>query len=509
MSHPHDGVLGFADHQGPIRLSADAVVVGSGPGGAIAAKELAERGLDVILVEEGPAFAGNAFKFEAGATMRRLFRESCTRVMQGNGFFPTMQAIGLGGGSLVNSAISIRAPGWALDKWAEDHDTPALHAGSLDDDYAAVEEFMGISPTPGDVMGERNLVFKRGCDALGISSEPTPRNVRGCKGSAECFTGCRNGAKQSTDVTCVPYVIERGGRVLSSIRVDGIKSDGARATGIVGHVVEPFTGKKSHAVEIDAKVVVLGAGCMATPRLMAKSRLGVANGHAGKHLRAHPGLAICAMFDHVIKPFEGATQGYHSLHYLREGMKLEVLWAPPAILSVRFPGFGRDLKNHLMSFDRMAPFDVFIHAPHSTGEVKGAPFGDDPVITYDLDDRDVATLQRGLVILSEIAFAAGARAVLPGVHGVPDPITKDQLHLLRDARLTAKDVTAGANHVFGTTRMGQNPRNSVCDEWGRVHDAKGLYVVDTGTFPGSPAVNPMLTCMALARRTARRIADER
>ncbi len=509
MSHPHDGVLGFSDHKADIRLSADAVVVGSGPGGAVAARELAVRGLDVILVEEGPAFSTADFRVEAGATMRRVFRESCTRVMQGNGFFPTMQAIGLGGGSLVNSAISIRAPGWALDKWASEHDTPQLGAGSLDDDYAAVEEVFGVGPTPDAVMGERNLVFKRGCDALGISSEPTPRNVRGCKGSAECFTGCRNGAKQSADVACVPDVVSRGGRVLTSVRVDGVKRDGARATGVVGWVVEPFTGRRAHRVEIDAPVVVLAAGCMATPLIMRRSGLGVSNGHAGRHLRAHPGLAVCALFDHVINPFEGATQGYHSLHFLEQGMKLEVLWGPPAILAVRFPGFGEPLKRHLVAFDRMAPFDVFTHAPHSEGEVRAAPFGDDPVISYHLDDRDAGTLQRGLVILSEIAFAAGARAVLPGVHGVPDPITRDQLHLLRDARVTAKEVTAGANHVFGTTRMGQNPRNSVCDEWGRVHDARGLYVADTGTFPGSPAVNPMLTCMALARRTARRVADDR
>lgn len=508
MSHPHDGVLGFADHKGAIRLSADVVVVGSGPGGGVAAMELAERGHDVILVEEGPAFSTGDFDFEAGASMRRMFRESCTRVMQGNGFFPTMQAIGLGGGSLVNSAISIRAPGWALDKWAHEHDTPQLSAGSLDDDYAAVERALGVGPTPEAVMGERNLLFKRGCDALGISSEPAPRNVRGCKGSAECFTGCRNGAKQSTDVACVPVVVARGGRVLTSVRVDAVKSDAGRATGVVGWVVEPFTGRRSHPVEIDAPVVVLAAGCMATPRILATSRLGVTNGHAGRHLRAHPGLAVCALFDYVVNPFEGATQGYHSLHFLEQGMKLEVLWGPPAVLSVRFPGFGQQLKSHLVAFNRMAPFDVFTHAPHSEGEVRGAPFGDDPVISYHLDDRDVATLQRGLVILSEIAFAAGARAVLPGVHGVPDPITRDRLHLLRDAKITARDVVVGANHVFGTTRMGQNPRNSVCDEWGRVHDARGLYIADTGTFPGSPAVNPMLTCMALARRTARRISGD-
>ena len=43
--------------------------------------------------------------------------------------------------------------------------------------------------------------FRDGCDALGIASEPISRNVRGCRGSGECFTGCRSRAKQSMDIT--------------------------------------------------------------------------------------------------------------------------------------------------------------------------------------------------------------------------------------------------------------------------------------------------------------------
>lgn len=505
---PHAGVRVFADYDGPVRARCQVVVVGSGPGGAVAAYELAERGLDVILVEEGPPMGARDFRPEAGVSIRRTLREAGMRVMRGNGYFPTMQAIGLGGGSLVNSAISARAPGWTLDKWAEAHDTPLLSAGSLDDDYAAVEAMMGIEPTKAEVLGERNLLFKRGCDALGYSSEPTPRNVRGCRGSGECFTGCRTGAKQSTDVSYVPAAIRRGARVLSSVRVEGILGSGRRATGVRGHVVEPFTGKASHEVEILADHVVLAAGCMATPVLMMRSGIGLESGHVGEHLRAHPGLAVCGLFEHKVDPWVGATQGYHSLHFLKEGMKLEVLWAPPAIISVRFPGFGQELKDHLLAFERSAPFDVFVTAEHSRGRVRPSPLGGlDPDITFDIDQRDADLLKRGLCILSDICFAAGATSVLPGVNGVPDLLKQDELSLLHDAVLRPTDVTVGANHVFGSTRMGQNPRTSVVDQHSRVHAVDNLYIADTGVFPGSSSVNPMLTCMALARRMARAIAS--
>jgi choline dehydrogenase-like flavoprotein len=54
--------------------------------------------------------------------------------------------------------------------------------------------------------------------------------------------------------------------------------------------------------------------------------------------------------------------------------------------------------------------------------------------------------------------------------------------------------------------MSRDPKAGVVDEDGRCHDVDNLYIADTGIFPGSPAVNPMLTCMALADHIAHGIA---
>jgi len=506
LGDPHAGVRRFSDYKGDVRDRCDVVVIGSGPGGSVAAKELAEAGLDVILLEEGPPIGPADMRQEAGDTLRRVFREGGLRVARGNGFFPTMQAIGLGGGSLVNSAICCRAPGWILDGWAEEHGLPELAGGGLDDDFAAVEAFLGVTATDEAIQGERNLLFKRGCEALGIAAEPTPRNVRGCKGSAECFTGCRNGAKQSTDVSHVPAAIRAGARVLTGARAEQILGDGRQVRGVRGRLIEPFTWREAGSFEIEARAVVLGAGCMASPLLLIRSGLG--GPHAGQHLKGHPGLAVYGVYPHKVEPWKGATQGYQSLAYLREGIKLEVLWAPPALLAVRFPGFGDEFKGHLLSFERMAPFDVIVSARHSGGSVRPLGRGMTPDIRYNLDPRDVAMLQKGLCLLTDIAWAAGAEAVQPGVHGVPPSLTRAQgTKPLRDATLHATDFTVGMNHVFGSTRMGGDPHQNVVDSWGKVHGVDNLYVCDTGVFPASPHVNPMLTCMALARRTARGIAS--
>jgi choline dehydrogenase-like flavoprotein len=189
-------------------------------------------------------------------------------------------------------------------------------------------------------------------------------------------------------------------------------------------------------------------------------------------------------------------------------LKLEVLWSPPAVLAARFPGLGHDYQRHLRTYHRMAPFDVIVAADASCGAVRPKRGSWDPDIRFEFDRRDTALLQRGLQILSDICWAAGAEAILPGLHGVPDRITsKRDAEILRTRRLEARDTISAANHAFGTARMSRRPAEGVVDEGGRCHDMENVYIADTSIFPGSPAVNPMLTCMALADRIACGIAN--
>ena len=503
---PHRGVKRFADYAGAeVRASCDVVVIGSGPGGAVAAKELAEAGRDVILLEEGPPFGPADFVQEAAEAMQRMLREGGTRAARGASFIPTMQAIALGGGSLVNSAICARSPDQVFRKWSEKSGTTLTRA-ELDPHYERVERFLWAEPTPAEVQGDRNLLFKQGCDALGLSSEPTFRNARGCKGSGECFTGCRNGAKQSTDVSYVPAAIAAGARVFTSVRAEQVTMRGRRATGVRGRAIEPFTWREGRPVEIEAKCVVLAAGCLATPLLLLKSGVGDAR-WVGKELQLHPGLAIMGVFPEVVDPWKGATQGYHSLHFLDEGIKLEVLWSPVSVLAARMPGLGHDYQKHLLDYRRMAPFDVIVAADRSSGTVRPRRGGWDPDIEFRWAQEDVDLIQKGIGILSDICWAAGATHILPGLHGVPEILrSKEEAEIIREKKLRGTDTIAAANHAFGTTRMSSRPGDGVVDERGRCHDADNLYVVDTGIFPGSPAVNPMLTCMALSDRIARGIA---
>lgn len=504
---PHVGVQRFADYRGDIHEKCDVAIVGSGPAGSVVAQVLAAAGHDVVLLEEGPPFSPEDFQPDAAFTLRRLVREAGMRATRGNIFIPTMQPIGLGGGTLINSAICVRAPDFVFEHWQEVTGTDAITAAEMARHYDHIEELWGVEPTPEEVQGERNLSFKRGCAALGIPAEPIRRNVRGCKGSAECFSGCRNQAKQSTDLTLIRSAMDRGARVLSSVRIERIVSSGSRAQAILGRVVRPLSYEPSHAVRIDAKVIVLAAGCIGTPLILLRSGIGNSSGYVGRELQLHPGLAIMAVFDHPVYPWRGATQGYQSLAFLKEGIKLEVLWAPPAVLATRLPGLGAEFQRQLANYERMAPYDVIVAANGSRGRVRPGLIGSEPDIQFRLEQPDVDLLIRGLAILSDIAWAAGATEVLPGLYGIPERLrSKEEAEILRTRRFKATDTIAAANHVFGTTRMSKNPRDGVVDQDGRCHDLDNVYIADSGIFVGSPAVNPMLTIMALANRIANGIA---
>ncbi len=499
----------FAHYTQDFEEEADAVVVGSGPCGSVVAHSLAAAGKRVILVEEGPPFTPPEYEFDGSLSMARTMREGGLRRTSGT-VMGTMQAIALGGGSLVNSAICVRPPDFIFEDWCNRYGLQITHRDNLDPHFDAVEKFLGIAPTPENVLGQRNLLMRRGCDALGYSSESMPRNVRGCRGTGECFTGCRTRAKQSMDVSYVPAAIRLGARVLTSLQVQEILLEGSKVSGVAGQVVQPFSQVPSLRFKIHAKVVVLAAGCMATPVLLQKSgNLANRSKQVGRNLQFHPGVAIAGIFHDRVDPQFGATQGYQSLHFLRDGIKLESLWAPPAVAALRMPGFGKSLLEHFNDFPYLANWDAIASTHRSLGTVQARRGKSlDPKLRWKLHPEDLKILRQALWILSKLFFAAGARKIVPGVIGSPaEMYTLDEARVLKRDSVRARDLVSVGNHAFCTTRMHGDPNQGVVSEYGRCHDFDNLYITDTGIFPRCPSVNPMFTGMALAHRAADEIVQ--
>jgi choline dehydrogenase-like flavoprotein len=127
------------------------------------------------------------------------------------------------------------------------------------------------------------------------------------------------------------------------------------------------------------------------------------------------------------------------------------------------------------------------------------------MIRYWLSERDVSHIKRGIDVLAQIFFAAGARRLHLPVAGF-NALGPDDLPALRRARIRPWDLDISAYHPLGTARMGRDPRSSVVDPDHQVHGVPALYVVDGSAVPTALGVNPQVTIMAMATRAAEKIA---
>ena len=133
----------------------------------------------------------------------------------------------------------------------------------------------------------------------------------------------------------------------------------------------------------------------------------------------------------------------------------------------------------------------------SVGSVRPG-LGGAPVVTYTLDRDDMLKLREALKAIARMHVAAGARALVPCVGGLPIVIRPDQIGLLDDASLDPRSYVAILSHLFGGCVMGADPARSVCDAAGRVRGYEALHVADASVIPTNLGVNPQHTIMGLA-----------
>lgn len=469
----------------------------------MAARELAEAGKSVIVLEAGPKVRHGDTRRDAGQVLNRYFFYGGMRSSRGNTVMPSMQPRNLGGGSVWNSAICLRVPDFILDRWGDEHGLSALSGDALNRHFEAVEQFMGVRPVEDDVLGPRNELFARACEQMGFNATRILRNEKGCKGSAECFTLCPNDAKLSMDRRGIPEVLAKGGTVYTSVTAHELIKQGRRVMGVRGFVIDPKTRKKSYKVQIRAKVTIMAAGCLATPEILQRS--GVGNRQVGQNLRFHPGSMVMGEFDHEIEPWSGATQGFHCLDFIPDGIKLESLWATSSLMGSRFPGLGRDLQGLLKNYRKMCSWDCWVSGEDSIGYVRHRP-GRRADLVYNIGQGDCDRMIESMAKLCEMFFSVGATRVMTGVHGISKP-TGDRaiIDTLRSRKFPVQEIPFASNHIFGTTAMGTDPKRHAVDTSGALYDADDVYVCDTGLLPSTPGANPMLPTMALVHRISEHI----
>ncbi len=472
---------------------ADYVIVGTGPAGATVARTLARAGHSVLMLEEGdaplPAERDEAF----ATTLARRFRSAGTLATVGDAPMPVLQGRGVGGSSVVNSAIAWRAPEAILGLWhADPHIASALPLARWEQAYGEIEQIMPVTATPQHVWGPNNALMAQACQKLGMAGEPTPRYTVDCEGTGRCMEGCPKAHKQAMHLTLIPQAEAAGARVWSGARVVRAHIEQGRARGV-------WTHADGTSMFVSARRgVVLAASAVQSPILLRQS--GVQHPCLGQRFQAHPGVSVAARFPQRIRNGLNATQGYDSTHLASHGVKLETLHLPEELLATRYPGVGAPWADKIAAaLPHTALWAALVRA-EAHGSVGGSAAM--PMIHYTPTARDAQRLALGIRTLCGMFLAVGAEAVWPGVAGFAPEITNmDALRGLED-HIKANQLTMIASHLFGTAVMGGSAAESVCDPYGRVHGVPGLWVADSSLFPTNLGVNPQHTIMAVAQHVA-------
>ncbi|MCC6213846.1 MAG: GMC family oxidoreductase [Polyangiaceae bacterium] len=487
---------------------ADVVIVGSGAAGATAARVLVDAGLDVIVLEEGPDPRRHALRSDMYTSMKRTWRGLGMQAAEGRAFTPVLQGRCVGGTTFVNGAIIHRMPEVVHRAWEAEHGLAGvLPYAELERIWDTLDRELSVAPAPEEVLGENNRLLREGLHRLGVTGNEIRRNVRGCRGSAHCNQGCPTGAKQSMTVTYVPRAVAGGARVYAECEATRVMVSGARATGVVGRFASRG-GARGPAMRARARrAVLLAASAIQTPLLLAASGVGRRSGLVGARLQAHPGAGVVAVFDRPVRPWFGATQGYESTHYYAERMKFEAVGMPLEFAAARFPGVGPAGMRELGEHAHTAIWGVQVRA-RAHGSVGRGLFG--TRVRYDMTDDDLQVLRLGIRRLCEVGFAAGAREVWPGVHGVPEAIRSlDELAPLERIPPDPRRFHCIMAHLFGTAVMGRHASTSVVAPSFETHELAGLHVVDSSVFPTNLGVNPQHTICSIAWLAAERLAGRR
>jgi len=494
-------------HEGDLELSADVLVVGSGAAGSVAAKILAEAGRSVIVAEEGGYVPPEEYaRFRPTEAMRRMYRDGGTTTALGLGDTPLMSILAgrtVGGSSVLTGGVVFRIPERVLHRWVTELGLEDFTPESLEDAYRSVEEESHVETVPTEMRSQSTRLFDDGARRMGFALKPMRRNTHGCRGSSMCNFGCRHRAKMSVDVTYLEKARRLGTQVISDCRVERIEIRGDRAVGARGRLLGA-DGRPAGRVRLHARKVIVAASALSTPLLLQRSGVGRWSKAVGRNLTLHPGARVTALFDRDVSAWKGALQSAYSDAFEREGITLNSVFAPINVLAATLPGSGAEFARYTGRMRNLAAFGVMVH-DEGGGRIWRLP-GTESLITYRMAPRDKRKLLRGIRILAEAFFLAGAREVLLPIFGFRPLRSPDELRFL-DEDFPARRIECMTFHPLGTARMGKDPATSVVDPTGKAHDVDDLYVLDGSIFPTSIGVNSQLPIMALATRLAWGIRD--
>ncbi len=525
-------------------VSADVIVVGSGPSGSVVTHTLAVGGLRVVCLEQGDwvnsaDFPGNNPQWELqiqhqwahDPNVRRLPADYPVNT-ESSDMSPVMFNA-VGGSSILYGAewprllpsdFRVRTLDGVADDWPISYEELAPF-------YDEVDAFIGVAglggdpayppgldyPLPPHPIGKIGRRGARAANSLGWHWWPGAnaiashkfKSLSQCARWGVCEWGCPESAKASFDVAYWPHALRSGATLITGARVRSIEtSPDGRAKGV------SWVDREGKDHFQPANAVVLCANGIGTARtlLLSKSSThpdGLANssGLVGKNLMLHPNSSVLGIYEDEMDSWLGPVgQLIYSMEFYDSrpendfvrGIKLHGLPAPGPLNNVE--------AHRALGYDAVWGDNFLdVAASHSHTMLWAANTEDLP------DEANSVSLDEDLTDDSGIVAPAVRYRVSENTRKLQKfaVARMEELHAAAGARRTiAVELWVDQpGHLLGTARMGADPTRSVVNSFGQAHDVDNLFIADGSLFVTSGSANPTSTITALALRIGRHIAN--
>lgn len=485
----------------------DYVVVGSGAGGAVVAKELAQAGLRIAIIEEGNFWKTNTHTDVPFQAISRLYRDRGFTTTIGKPFIALPMGCAVGGTTVINSGTCFRTPKRVFNHWNNHLGLDQLSYEKFIPIFERVENELGIEPCHSNVMSPPNQLFQKFLGQLGFESKPLNRNAPQCEGCGFCCYGCPSGAKQSMEQSYIPKAINFGATLFSNCKIKTILRDQTHIQGVIGFFQDHNNKPTGYSVTLLARHgVILSAGSIHSPYLLKQNRIACKNNNLGKNLTIHPATKIFAKFPFEVNGWQGIPQALYSNLFEDEGIVLEGIFLPPDVMAIGTPFIGKSLIDFMDQYRFMSAFGLLI-SDSSTGKICSLPFVG-PLIFYNLTPEDLKKIKDGILFTAYVFLESGAEKVYTCIRGFHEIKTQEDLKKFEEATIQPEDFDGIAFHPLGSCRMGANPKNGLVAQDHKVFGYEGLYLCDGSVIPSSLGVNPQQTIMAFATRLARLLIEQ-
>lgn len=483
-----------------VRSVFDVVVVGSGSGGATAARRLAEAGRQVLVVEEGGDFTGKALNQRESEMFDQLYMDRGGRATEDQAI-TVLQGRVLGGGGTINAADVVPIPDPVLRHWQRKWGLGEFSPEQLAPWRDEILRVLSANPPNEGQINPGNRKVLEGAKRLNWRAEVMLHNRVGCRGLGNCLIGCPFNAKRNPRMVAIPAALAAGATFWTRARVLRIEGVSGEIKSLHLKVLDPKGYREGAGVTLRARVVIVAANAINSAQLLLRS--GVDHPLLGRHLSLQPQLPVVAVFPEELRSFRGIPQSAAVTEFetITEedglgGFRLEGIMGTPGMSSMMLPRSGHPGKSLMTLYPRLAAVLCLV-PDKGEGRVELLPSGR-PRIHFHLSEGVQTNIRKAAAAATRLFLEAGAqKVIIPTVPAV-EITTSAEITSLGQLPLRTASTPLISAHQQGTVRMAPNRSDGAADPTGLVYGTRDVYVFDSSGFPTSSSSHTMTPIMTVS-----------